>query len=71
MAERPDDLDRLRTAARDGLYVAVGFGVLGYQRFRIAQRAVSERLGLGDEADPAPPGPAERARPWLDLRDED
>ncbi|MEO1063097.1 MAG: hypothetical protein AAFZ07_16925 [Actinomycetota bacterium] len=70
MAERPDGVDEIVDRARDGLYVAVGFGVLGYQRFRIAQRAVTKRLGLGDDRPRRPPQPSVEHRPWLDLREE-
>ena len=70
MAERPDGVDEIVDRARDGLYVAVGFGVLGYQRLRIAQRAVSKRLGLGDDTPPRPPQPTVEHRPWLDLRED-
>lgn len=68
MPERPDGVEELADRARDGLYVAVGFGVLGYQRLRIAQRSVSKRLGLGDDAPPRPPQPSVEHQPWLDLR---
>ena len=70
MPERPDGVDDLVDRARDGLYVAVGFGVLGYQRLRIAQRSVSKRLGLAAERPQRPPQPSAEHRPWLDLRDD-
>lgn len=69
VTEFPGDLDRLRATARDGLYLAVGFGVLGYQRLRIAQRAITERLDPDD--DPSPPSPeGADHQPWLDLRED-
>jgi hypothetical protein len=35
----------LRQLARDSLYVAVGFGVLGFQRAQVARRDLEKRLG--------------------------
>ncbi len=68
MSDRADGVEELAERARDGLYVAVGFGVLGYQRLRIAQRALSKRLGLTDAEPPRPPQPSVEPQPWLDLR---
>ncbi len=70
MSDRPDGVEQLADRARDGLYVAVGFGVLGYQRLRIAQRSLTKRLGLADDPPPRPPRPTVEHRPWLDLRDD-
>ncbi len=68
MSDRADGVEELAERARDGLYVAVGFGVLGYQRLRIAQRALTKRLGLTDTEPPRPPQPSVEPQPWLDLR---
>lgn len=68
MSDPSDGVEELVDRARDGLYVAVGFGVLGYQRLRIAQRSLTKRLGLTDDAPPRPPRPTVEDRPWLDLR---
>lgn len=39
------DAKRASTVVRDGVYVGIGFAVLGFQRAQVLRREISQQLG--------------------------